>query len=230
MVQFNVAAREINIKLVYYGPALSGKTTNLQMIHKLMNPDTRGRLMSLDTKDDRTLFFDLLPVQFKTKGGYSLKLKLFTVPGQVIHNSTRRVVLQASDGVAFIADSQNDQAKNNAESFRNLEENLSQNGIDPADFPVVVQYNKRDLPKAQIKTPEEIKASWGGSGTPIYLASAMTGDGVVETFVRLVEQAFQHLNRKQKLEEKFGLDTKEFLASLLATFGREGNAVPPGLC
>jgi len=230
MVQFNVAAREINIKLVYYGPALSGKTTNLQMVHKLMNPDQRGRLMSLDTKDDRTLFFDLLPVQFKTKSGYSVKLKLFTVPGQVIHNSTRRVVLQAADGVAFIADSKNDQAKNNAESFRNLQENLSQNGIEPTGFPIVVQYNKRDLPVAEIKTPDEIKQSWADSGTPIYLGSAMSGEGVVETFVRLVELTFQNLNSRQKLEEKFGLDTKEFLGSLLSTFGREGSSVPRGLC
>lgn len=228
MVQFNVAAREINIKIVYYGPALSGKTTNLQMVHKLMNPDQRGRLMSLDTKDDRTLFFDLLPVQFKTKSGYSVKLKLFTVPGQVIHNSTRRVVLQAADGVAFIADSQSDQSKNNAESFRNLQENLSQNGLDPADFPIVVQYNKRDLPN--IKTPDEIKKSWADSGTPIYLGSAMAGEGVIETFVRLVELTFQNLNSKHKLEEKFGLDLKEFLSSLLGTFGREGNSAPPGLC
>ena len=228
MVQFNVAAREINIKIVYYGPALSGKTTNLQMVHKLMNPDQRGRLMSLDTKDDRTLFFDLLPVQFKTKSGYSVKLKLFTVPGQVIHNSTRRVVLQAADGVAFIADSQSDQSKNNAESFRNLQENLSQNGLDPADFPVVVQYNKRDLPN--IKTPDEIKKAWADSGTPIYLGSAMAGEGVIETFVRLVELTFQNLNSKHKLEEKFGLDLKEFLSSLLGTFGREGTSAPPGLC
>jgi signal recognition particle receptor subunit beta len=228
MVQFNVAAREINIKVVYYGPALSGKTTNLQMIHKLMNPDQRGRLMSLDTKDDRTLFFDLLPVQFKTKSGYSIKLKLFTVPGQVIHNSTRRVVLQAADGVAFIADSQEEQSKNNAESFRNLQENLSQNNLDPNDFPIVVQYNKRDLPN--VKSPEDITEAWKDTGTPIYLASAMTGDGVVETFVRLVELTFQNLNRKQKLEEKFGLDTKEFLSSLLATFGREGSSAPPGIC
>ena len=228
MVQFNVAAREINIKIVYYGPALSGKTTNLQMVHKLMNPDQRGRLMSLDTKDDRTLFFDLLPVQFKTKSGYSVKLKLFTVPGQVIHNSTRRVVLQAADGVAFIADSQNDQAKNNAESFRNLQENLAQNGLDAADFPIVVQYNKRDLPN--VKTPEEIKASWKNSGTPIYLGSAFAGEGVVEVFVRLVEMTFQNLNAKHKIEEKFGLDVKEFLTSLLSTFGREGSSAPPGLC
>lgn len=227
MVQFNVAGKEINIKIVYYGPALSGKTTNLQMVHKLMNPDQRGRLMSLDTKDDRTLFFDLLPVQFKTKSGYQVKLKLFTVPGQVIHNSTRKVVLQAADGVGFIADSQVDQGKNNSESFKNLAENLSQNNIDPDDFPIVVQYNKRDLPN--IKSPEEIKKSWEGSGTPVYLGSAFAGEGVVEVFVRLVEETFLSLDRKHKLSEKFGLDSKEFIGSLLKTFGREGDAAPRGL-
>ena len=227
-MQFNVAGRELNIKLVYYGPALSGKTTNLQMVHKLMSADQRGRLMSLDTKDDRTLFFDLLPVQFKTKSGYSVKLKLFTVPGQVIHNSTRRVVLQAADGVAFIADSQNDQSQNNAESFKNLQENLQQNGIDPVEFPVVVQYNKRDLPN--VKSPDEIKKAWVDSGTPVYLGAAMKGEGVVETFVRLVETTMQSLDAKQKLSEKFGLDLKEFMSGLLSTFGRTGDKAPPGLC
>jgi len=227
MVQFNVAAKEINIKIVYYGPALSGKTTNLQMVHKLMNPDQRGRLMSLDTKDDRTLFFDLLPVQFKTKSGYQVKLKLFTVPGQVIHNSTRKVVLAAADGVGFIADSQNDQSKNNAESFKNLSDNLVQNNIDAETFPIVVQFNKRDLPN--IKTPDEIKKAWEGSGTPVYLGSAFKGDGVVEVFVRLVEETFLNLDRKHKLSDQFGLEPKEFISSLLKTFGREGDAAPRGL-
>ena len=138
------------------------------------------------------------------------------------------MVLQAADGVAFIADSQNDQSKNNAESFRNLQENLSQNGLDPGDFPIVVQYNKRDLPS--IKTPDEIKKAWADSGTPIYLGSAMAGEGVVETFTRLVELTFQNLSAKHKLEEKFGLDHREFLSSLLGMFGREGNQAPPGLC
>lgn len=227
MVQFNIAGKEINIKIVYYGPALSGKTTNLQMVHKLMNEAQRGRLMSLDTKDDRTLFFDLLPVQFKTKSGYQVKLKLFTVPGQVIHNSTRKVVLAAADGVGFIADSQNDQSKNNAESFKNLSENLVQNGIDAENFPIVVQFNKRDLPN--IKTPDEIKKAWDGSGTPVYLGSAYKGEGVVEVFVRLVEETFLSLDRKHKLSEQFGLDPKEFISSLLKTFGREGDAAPRGL-
>lgn len=227
MVQFNIAGKEINIKIVYYGPALSGKTTNLQMVHKLMNEAQRGRLMSLDTKDDRTLFFDLLPVQFKTKSGYQVKLKLFTVPGQVIHNSTRKVVLAAADGVGFIADSQNDQSKNNAESFKNLSDNLVQNGIDAENFPIVVQFNKRDLPN--IKTPDEIKKAWEGSGTPVYLGSAYKGEGVVEVFVRLVEETFLSLDRKHKLSEQFGLDPKEFISSLLKTFGREGDAAPRGL-
>jgi hypothetical protein len=156
-----------------------------------------------------------------------VQLKVFTVPGQVIHNSTRKVVLQAADGVAFIADSQNDQTQNNRESFKNLEENLAQNNIDPNDFPVVVQFNKRDLPN--IKSPDEIKKQWEGSNTPVYLASAMSGDGVAETFIRLVEETFKNLDRKHKLSEKFGLDAKEFISSLLKTFGKDGDAAPRGL-
>src|SRR5262245_24458586 len=145
MVQLNLKAKEMTIKIVYYGPAMSGKTTNLQQIHNCLDSDLRGRLMTLDTKNDRTLFFDLLPVQFESKSGFTVKLKLFTVPGQVIHNSTRKLVLQGADGVAFIADSQVDQWKNNLESFKNLRENLKINGFDPDTFPLVVQFNKRDL-------------------------------------------------------------------------------------
>jgi len=111
MVQLNLKAREMTLKLVFYGPALSGKTTNLQQIHNCLDEKYRGRLMTLDTKNDRTLFFDLLPVQMETKSGFTVKIKLFTVPGQVIHNSTRKLVLQGADSVAFIADSQVDQWK-----------------------------------------------------------------------------------------------------------------------
>src|SRR5690606_2750690 len=113
MVQFNHTQREITLKLVYYGPALSGKTTNLQVIHQFLKPESRGRLMTLDTADDRTLFFDLLPVFFKTHAGFKVKLKLYTVPGQVMHNSTRRIVLSGADGVMFVADSQRCEAKAN---------------------------------------------------------------------------------------------------------------------
>lgn len=226
MVQFNVVAREVNIKLVYYGPALSGKTTNLQKIHEHMNPDIRGRLMTLDTKDDRTLFFDLLPVRFTTSSGYQVKLKLFTVPGQVYHNATRRVVLQGADGVAFIADSQTSKAEENLESFANLKENCVQNGIDFDQLPLVVQFNKRDLD--EIVTPEQITEAWP-EVKHIYLACALDSNGVIETFLRLVEQTLLHLDEKHGLGERFGMEPAEFVNSLNETLGREEPGVPPGL-
>src|SRR5206468_10775214 len=133
------------IKIVYYGPALSGKTTNLQTLHRLVAQDQRTRLMTLETRDDRTLFFDLLPMTFR-HGDLSLRFKVFTVPGQVIHNATRRLVLQGADGVAFIADSQIAETHHNNESYANLKANLKENGFDPAEMPIVIQFNKRDLP------------------------------------------------------------------------------------
>ena len=145
-MQLDFSSRELTIKLVYYGPALSGKTTNLQALHAASTPDTTGRLMTLETRDDRTLFFDLLPLTFGSERGLSIRLKVFTVPGQVIHSSTRRLVLQGADGVAFIADSRVAETENNAEAFRDLRENLKQNGINPKQIPLVLQFNKRDLP------------------------------------------------------------------------------------
>ncbi len=227
MVQFNKAARGVEIKVVYYGPALSGKTTNLQKLHEMLKADLRGELLTLNTKEDRTLFFDLLPVQIKTRSGYLLKLKVFTVPGQVLHDSTRRVVLQGADGVVFVADSQKSQARGNAESFRNLYDNLTKNGIPTDGFPVVMQYNKRDLPS--IKSEEEVRRSWGDFGIPVYLATAIDGEGVVETFVRLVEITTRSLSKKHRLEEALGFDVRDFITAILAGFGRKGSKVPPGV-
>src|SRR5262249_48181602 len=130
MAQVDFQHREITIKLVYYGPALSGKTTNLQQLHARMDPGRRGRLITLDTMQDRTLYFDLLPLSFQSKAGLTCKVKLFTVPGQVIHNTTRKVVLQGCDGVAFVADSQIAETKHNNESFANLKHNLRENRLD----------------------------------------------------------------------------------------------------
>ncbi len=130
MVQINMASREITLKVVYYGPALSGKTTNLQQLHELMDESARSKMLTLDTKDDRTLYFDFLPVEFETAGGFSVKMKLFTVPGQVMHKSTRKVVLAGADAVAFVADSQRSAASANAYSWRDMEANLKAHGID----------------------------------------------------------------------------------------------------
>src|SRR5262245_65457169 len=149
MVQINMAGREIVLKLVYYGPALSGKTTNLVKLHEMLAPQTRGKMLTLDTADDRTLYFDFLPIQFGTQNGFSVKLKLFTVPGQVMHRSTRKVVLAGADAVVFVADSQRSSASANAYSWRDMEANLKSNGIDFEQIPKVVQFNKRDLPRSE---------------------------------------------------------------------------------
>src|SRR3990172_9261146 len=164
MVQINMAAREITLKVVYYGPALSGKTTNLQQLHALTDASRRGKMLTLDTADDRTLYFDFLPIHFGTASGFSVKLKLFTVPGQVMHKSTRKVVLAGADAVAFIADSQRSSASANAYSWRDMEANLRANGLDINNMPQVVQFNKRDLP--DIKPLEEVRAAWEGTGIP----------------------------------------------------------------
>ena len=145
MVQFENQYRQIKVKIVYYGPALGGKTTCLQHIHRITDPQRRTRLYSLNTASDRTLFFDLLSLNLGRIRGYRLAIQLYTVPGQVQYNATRRTVLAGADGVVFVADSQRDQQDANLQSFANLKENLEANGIDPQSQPLVLQYNKRDL-------------------------------------------------------------------------------------
>lgn len=217
-MQLDFQARELTIKLVYYGPALSGKTTNLQAIHRLLTPEGRGRLMTLETRDDRTLFFDLLPLTIRTDAGLTVRIKLFTVPGQVIHNSTRRLVLQGADGVAFIADSQINEVRANQLSFKDLRKNLRENGIEPASMPVVIQYNKRDLPN--IRSDEDITrmASMGRERT--YLATATHGTGVMETFMGLIEAAWENIEQQHRLDERFGLRAEHVLRDLGERFSR----------
>jgi signal recognition particle receptor subunit beta len=211
MVQINMAAREITLKLVYYGPALSGKTTNLQKLHEMLDGSARGKMVTLDTTNDRTLYFDFLPVTFGTHTGFAVKLKLFTVPGQVMHKSTRKVVLAGADGVAFIADSQRASASANAYSWRDMEANLKSNGIDFETIPKVVQFNKRDLP--DIKPLEEIRAAWGD--VPTFPSVATRGEGVVETFRELVRHTYRHLDAKHRFADKFGVSEEDFLKGVL---------------
>jgi mutual gliding-motility protein MglA len=215
-LQVDFQARELTIKLVYYGPALSGKTTNLQAIHRLLSPEGRGRLMTLETRDDRTLFFDLLPLTVNTESGLTVRIKLFTVPGQVIHNSTRRLVLQGADGVAFIADSQINEVRANQAAFKDLRKNLKENGMEPASMPVVIQYNKRDLPN--IRSDEEIArmASMGRERT--YLATATHGTGVMETFMGLIEAAWENLEKQHSLDQRFSLRAEHVLHDLSERF------------
>ena len=221
-MQLDFRGRELTIKLVYYGPALSGKTTNLQAVHRLIAPDRRSRLMTLETRDDRTLFFDLLPLSFKTESGLTVRIKLFTVPGQVIHVSTRRLVLQGADGVAFIADSQLNEARSNQESFLDLRRNLKENGFDPARMPLVIQYNKRDLPS--IRSEEDIRKMAALGAEPVYLAIATKGVGVIETFLGLTDTTWKRLDRKHKIGERFGLDGGAVLDDLRERFRISGKA------
>jgi signal recognition particle receptor subunit beta len=221
-VQLDFQARELTVKLVYYGPALSGKTTNLQAVHRLLSPDGRGRLMTLETRDDRTLFFDLLPLTFDTSSGLTVRIKLFTVPGQVIHNSTRKLVLQGADGVAFIADSQTQEIRANQASFKDLRKNLRDNGLDPAKMPLVIQYNKRDLPN--IRGEEDIRRMAAMGKEPTYLATATHGAGVTETFLGLVQATWVHLEREHQLKERFSLDHHEVLEDLSRRFGTRASA------
>ena len=202
-MQLDFQTREITVKLVYYGPALSGKTTNLQAIHHLATPEARGRLMTLETRDDRTLFFDLLPLTFK-QGSINMRLKLFTVPGQVMHSATRRLVLQGADGVAFIADSQKAETRANAAAFADLRQNLADNGLDLSTLPLVIQFNKRDLPDVRSDAELEQMAKLGKE--PVYKAIATRGVGVAETFLGLFDLIWAKLEREHGFAAKFNLD------------------------
>ena len=182
------------------------------MIHERTSTDVRGRLLTVDTHDDRTLFFDLLPVVFKSTSGLTIKVKLFTVPGQVIHNSTRRLVLQGADGVAFIADSRIAETQHNNESFSNLKGNLRENGFDPKQMPIVIQFNKRDLPG--IRSDAELAKIATRGHEPIFKACAVRGLGVVDTFFGLVGLTWNGLDRRYELSTKFGIARDEFMSSL----------------
>ncbi len=224
-MQLNFAAREVAIKLVYYGPALSGKTTNLKALHELTREGSRGRLMTLETKDDRTLFFDMLPLVFKaeTEGGaMNLRVKVFTVPGQVVHASTRRLVLQGADGIAFIADSQVEETENNAASFLDLRANLKGLGRSMRDVPLVIQFNKRDL--QHVRPDAEIDELAARGKEPVFKASAVHGQGVIESFFGLLERAWRKLDVEHDLQQKLGIRPDEFLSKAAASLGYEGKA------
>jgi signal recognition particle receptor subunit beta len=213
MPELDEASQRVTFKLVYYGPAQSGKTTNLMRLHDLVATQMKGEMMSLETQGDRTLFFDLLPLGFRAPSGLLIKLRLFTVPGQVAHDGTRKAVLSRADGVVFVADSQNTEATNNAESFRNLAENAARVGLDFENLPLVVQFNKRDLPA--IVTENEVKARWADTAWPLVFASALSGEGVRETFEQLLRAVFRHFGAELRLDSAHGLDEKRFVAGLL---------------
>lgn len=226
MAQLNVDTREISIKVVYYGPALSGKTTNLQALFQRIDPTARGRLMTLDTKDDRTLFFDLMPVFFRTGSGAKVKLKLFTVPGQVMHESTRRIVLQGTDAVAFVADSRRSEVQVTRAYWDNMLLNLEANGLDPGALPIVLQMNKRDLP--DLRSEEEF-ADLRQRVVPLAIpAVAVRGEGVVETLHALLSWTYRNLDRTAGLERTWRISETEFLSQIFSHVDLRGTAVAAG--
>ena len=200
MVQFRHAQREIQFKIVYYGPALGGKTTNLQALHEIADPEGNTQLVSLKTAEDRTLFFDFLPFNLGEIQGYQIRYQVYTVPGQVHYNTTRKVVLAGTDALIFVADSSPDRAQENYISWENMRANLLANKMDLAQTTVIIQCNKQDLPG--ILSPEQVLAAMKVDGVPHTLASALSGAGVVETFMLCVERSLILFAEKFKLDQK----------------------------
>lgn len=179
MSMINYASREINCKIVYYGTGLGGKTTNLEYVYSKINPDTRGKMISLATETDRTLFFDFLPIDLGEIRGFKTRFHLYTVPGQVYYNASRKLILKGVDGIVFVADSQADRAEANIEAMHNLYENVESYGYDMDTIPFILQYNKRDLP--DVLPVEELRAQLNPRGVPDFEAIATDGQGVFET-------------------------------------------------
>ncbi len=189
----NFTTREITCKIVYYGPGRSGKTTNLQYIYGRVPESRRGRMVSLATQTDRTLFFDFLPIDLGVISGFATRFQLYTVPGQVYYNATRQLVLQGADGVVFVADSQARRFDENLESLQNLQVNLLQQGIDVRQFPVVLQYNKQDLPRDLILTQTELDDALNFRALKSFTADALHGAGVFETLKGISEIVLKRL-------------------------------------
>lgn len=213
MAEWDDKLRRVTVKIVYYGPALSGKTTNLMRLHDLCSAEMVGEMMTLDTHNDRTLFFDLLPLGFHLPSGWLVKFKLYTVPGQVAHDSTRKALLSRADGVVFVADSQRNQGVNNGVAFESLADNAERVGLDFTTLPLVVQFNKRDL--RDIIPEEEIRVRWEATSWKVVLAAAVNGAGVRETFAALLERVFDGLAGQPGQVAFAGMSCGEFVAAAL---------------
>ena len=190
----NFTTREITCKIVYYGPGRSGKTTNLQYVYDRVPGDRRGRMVSLATQTDRTLFFDFLPIELGTISGFTTRFQLYTVPGQVYYDATRKLVLQGADGVVFVADSQARQLDENIESLQNLQVNLLEQGIDVRTLPIVIQYNKQGLPPELVLPVEQLDDALNFRNVPSFPADALTGKGVFETLRAVSELVLRKLS------------------------------------
>ena len=192
MSMINYASREINCKIVYYGPGLCGKTTNLEYVYNKVNPETRGKMISLATENERTLFFDFLPVDLGNIRGFKTRFHLYTVPGQVYYNASRRLILKGVDGIVFVADSQAERMDANLASMQNLYENLAEYGYDPNQLPMVLQYNKRDLPT---RVPvDELSAQLNPRSLAEFESVATEGEGVFDTLRAVSKQVIKALS------------------------------------
>jgi len=194
MTFINYAAREINCKIVYYGPGLCGKTTNLQWIYDKTNPQAKGKLISLATETDRTLFFDFLPLDLGTVRGFKTRFHLYTVPGQVFYDASRKLILKGVDGMIFVADSQEARMEANIESLQNLERNLKEQGYDLLEVPFALQLNKRDLPTAL--PVDQMYQALNFKGEPTFEAIAMNGTGVFDTLKAVAKLVLTELKKK----------------------------------
>jgi len=192
MSMINYASREINCKVVYYGSGLGGKTTNLEYVYSRVNPDSKGKMVSLATETDRTLFFDFLPIDLGEIRGFKTRFHLYTVPGQVYYNASRRLILKGVDGLIFVADSQRSRMEANVEAMHNLYENMESYGYDIEAIPFIIQFNKRDLP--DILSVEELRAALNPIGVPDFEAVAIEGDGVFQTLSAVSKQVIKSLS------------------------------------
>jgi signal recognition particle receptor subunit beta len=190
----NYSTREITCKIVYYGPGRSGKTTNLHYIYGQVPTDRKGKMVSLATQTDRTLFFDFLPLDLGQISGYTTKIQLYTVPGQIYYQTTRRLVLQGADGIVFVADSQARQLEENIESLQDLHANLAEQGIDPRSVPLVLQYNKQNLPRELILDEATLDDALNFRAVPYFSADALHGPGVFETLRGISELVLKRLS------------------------------------
>ncbi len=228
MAIFNLRRKEINAKIVYYGPGLSGKTTNLQYIHQKLKPEHKGNLMTLATQTDRTLFFDFLPVEVGEVRGLKTRFQLYTVPGQVFYNATRKLVLKNVDGVVFVADSRREGLTDSLDSLRNLEENLAAHNISIHDIPVILQYNKRDMPTALSR--DELDRHLNPNGWPVFEAVAHKGTGVLESLTAVCKLVIRTLKDKDPQNfgrESVGDSTADRGAAVAAELGAEIAPPPP---
>src|SRR4051812_24237892 len=194
----NYGTREITCKIVYYGPGRSGKTTNLQHVYSQLPEERKGKMVSLATETDRTLFFDFLPLDLGSISGFATRFQLYTVPGQVYYQTTRRLVLQGADGVVFVADSQARQLEENIESLQDLHANLAEHGIEARSVPLVIQYNKQDLPGDLILPVPQLSDALNFRGVPEFAADALHGPGVFETLRSISELVLRRLGTSQR--------------------------------